>query len=403
MSERMIRRDMFAPAAFGKRKIKPHVCIVEDKPHVSLLLSDVLEEQGFIPSRCGRLAELELLLGAPEPDLVVVTSSTNGLQNRDVLHVLAAKDFAGKVLLIGTPAAPAVVAAHELGMRLGLAMLPVLATPLRDEDLRNSVAMLVPAEAPPAPPVDVAEALNFGWLELWYQPIVNARSLTLSGAEALIRMRHPTWGIVPPAYFLPDNDDPNFRALSQFVIGQVFEDWRYFVANYGRLQLSINLPMSFFRDSDAIGDLRLQFPDHPAFEGLTIEVKCAEIVRNLPLAIEAAKQLRFHNIGLSIDDVGAEWPSLVALDEFPFAEVKLDRMFVDGSSSARLKKSVCRQIVDLAEGYGVKTVAEGVETRDDFLAMHEIGVDFIQGFLFGKPMPARKFMRSTQGCLTFTQ
>lgn len=392
-----------AQATFGRRKIKPHVCIVESKQHVLLMLSDILEEQGFISSRCESARELDGLLATLTPDLVVVTASVDGLRARDVLHALASRSFLGSILLIGAASAPALVAVQELGTRLGLAMLPALPTPFRDQDLRASVAALVPAQAPPSPPVDVAEALSVGWLELWYQPIVDARSLALSGAEALIRMRHPTWGIVPPAYFLPDVNDPHFKALSEFVIGRVFEDWRYFVGNFGRIHLSINLPISFFQNPDAVSDLHLQCPDHPAFDGLTVEIDSTEIVQDLPLAVETAKRLRFHNIGLRIDDVGVEWPSLMALNEFPFAGIKLDRKFVDGSAAARLKRSVCRQIVDLAEGYGVKTVAEGVETKDDFVAMHELGVDFIQGFLFGKPMTPRKFARSTKKHLGFAQ
>ncbi|MBX9711466.1 MAG: EAL domain-containing protein [Xanthobacteraceae bacterium] len=394
------QKDKPAQTTFGKRKIKPRVCIVESKQHVITLLGDALEEWGFILSPRTRLDELGAVLGAVLPDLVIVTLSMNGLQAHDTLHVLAANTFSGKVLLIGPPGAPAVVAVRELGQKLGLDMLAILPTPFREENLHESVATLVPAETPLSPPVDVTEALDAGWLELWYQPKIDVRTMALSGAEALIRMRHPTWGIVPPAYFIPDDNDPHFRALSQFVIGRVFADWLYFTTNFRRIHLSINLPISFFRDSNAIENLRLQFPDHPAFEGLTVEVDSTEVTQNLPLAVEAAKQMRFHNVGFSIDDVGEEWPSFVALNEFPFAEIKLDRKFVEGSSSARLKRSVCRQIVDLANGYGVKTVAEGVETKDDFLAMHEIGVDIIQGFLFGKPMTTRKFARNMQGGFT---
>jgi EAL domain-containing protein (putative c-di-GMP-specific phosphodiesterase class I) len=159
--------------------------------------------------------------------------------------------------------------------------------------------------------------------------------------------------------------------------------------------------MDFFKDPTAIDDLRSQFPDHPAFNGLTVEVDGSEVVQNLPLALEAAQRLRFHNIAFSIDDVGTEWPALAALTEFPFAEIKLDRKFVDGSSSGRLKRSVCRQIVDMAKSHGVRTVAEGVESREDFFAMHGIGVDLIQGFLFGKPMTTRKFARNSRQRPTF--
>ncbi len=396
-----LQRDKLAQTTFGKRKVKPRLCIVESKPHVLTLLGDFLEDQGFIPTPCSKLDDLSGILETVLPDLVVATLSMDGLVAHNILQILATNNFAGKVLLIGPRAAPAVVATQELGQKIGLDMLPVLPTPFREEDLLKSVSALVPAESPPSPAVDVAEALGANWLELWYQPKIDVRTMALSGAEALIRMRHPTWGIVPPAYFIPDDDDPNFHALSQFVIRQVFEDWHYFATNYGRIHLSINLPISFFRDPDAIGNLRSQFPNHPAFEGLTVEVDSTEVVRNLPLAVEAAKQMRFHNIGFSIDDVGEEWPSLVAMNEFPFAEIKLDRKFVDGSAAARLKRSVCRQIVDLANEYGVKTVAEGVETKDDFRTMHELGVNIIQGFLFGKPMTTRKFARNMQGGFTF--
>ncbi|WP_439924665.1 EAL domain-containing protein [Nitrobacter sp. JJSN] len=395
MSDKASKDDRIAETPFGKRRVKPRACIVESKHHVRSLLSETLEEQGFIPHACATLDDLDASLRSDFPDLIVISFSMNGLPVTDILNLLAVRVFAGLVLLIGPSDAPAVRAAQELGEKLALDLLPMLSTPFSDRDLHACVAAMVPAEPPP-PPVDVAEALGAGWLELWYQPKVDTRSLALGGAEALIRMRHPSWGIVPPAYFIPDKDDPNFRALSHFVIGRVFQDWRYLVAKSGSIHISINLPLAFFTDANAVDDLRLQFPDHPAFDGLTVEVDSSEVVKNLPLAVEAAHRLRFHNIGFSIDDVGTEWPALAALNEFPFSEIKLDRQFVDGSSSARLKRSVCSQIVDVAKRHGVKTVAEGVETRDDFLAMHGIGVDFIQGFLFGKPMTTRKFARNSR-------
>ena len=63
-------------------------------------------------------------------------------------------------------------------------------------------------------------------------------------------MRHPAWGVVPPAYFIPDDNDPHFRALSEFVIGRAIEDWRYLLEQQGPVDLSINLPVSFLRDGE---------------------------------------------------------------------------------------------------------------------------------------------------------
>ena len=206
-------------------------------------------------------------------------------------------------------------------------------------------------------------------------------------------MRHPSWGTVPPAYFIPDEDDPNFGALSDFVMSRAITDWHYFVDAHGPIEIAINLPAQFFHDPDAIETLARQMPDHPAFEGLIVEINSNEIVRDLRLSKKIARQLQLRNIGVSIDDLGADWPLLLELDEFPFVEIKVDRSFVAGCADDRLKQSTCRRILELADGFGARTVAEGVETRADFLMARELGFDLIQGFFFAKPMEPSKFAR----------
>ncbi len=254
--------------------------------------------------------------------------------------------------------------------------------------------MLLPLKAPPSPPVDVAEALKAGWLELWYQQKIDAHTLAPRGAEALIRLRHPAWGVVPPASFIPDEKDPQFKGLSEFVIGRALEDWHYFVGQHGPVDISINLPIGFLEDSGSVSALCRQIPDHPAFGGLIVEIKSSEIIRNIDLAVDVAKRIRFHNIAISIDDVGADWPSFTELANFPFVEIKVDREFVTGSADNRLKQTVCRSILELADHYGARTVAKGVETRSDLVAAHEMGFDLAQGYLFGKPANAKKFARA---------
>jgi hypothetical protein len=128
------------------------------------------------------------------------------------------------ILLLGPSDSPTVAAARELGEKLGLAMLPMLPTPFGSGDLRDSVAAFLPIETPNSP-VDVAEALHAGWLELWYQPKIDTRTLALRGAEALVRMRHPHWGVVQPACFIPDDGDlvskryRNLSSVKQLLIG----------------------------------------------------------------------------------------------------------------------------------------------------------------------------------------
>ena len=200
------------------------------------------------------------------------------------------KNFGGKVLVIGQPQLDYGKGrqANWRGIRHRDAALA--ADAVQRGSLRASVAALLPAEPAPSPAVDVAEALKAGWLELWYQQKINIRTLVPSGAEALVRMRHPAWGVVPPAYFIPDDKDPHFRALSEFVVGRAIEDWRYLLESQGPVDLSINLPVSFFGDARAVRDLCRAMPAHPAFGGLLIEINSSEVIDNPDLAVDVARR-----------------------------------------------------------------------------------------------------------------
>src|SRR5262249_57536819 len=139
-------------------------------------------------------------------------------------------------------------------------------------------------------------------------------------AAALLPIGHRTWGFMPTGYVSPDGDAPAGEA-SEVVIDQAINDWRYFTARHGHIEIAINLPIAFFRDPDLIEHLYRRIPDHPAFEGLIVRVNAADVVRNLGLVKKVTRLLRYRTIAVSIGDIGAEWPSLGGLDDFPFLEL----------------------------------------------------------------------------------
>lgn len=382
-------------ATFGRRKVMPRACIVDGKRHLRAFLCEVLEDLGFVTSECGHVDELTGVLAAELPDLVLLGIAVDGLEPGRILETLVRAQFGGKVLSVGAPESIVLKAVQQVGAEYGLDMQLPLTTPFAAETLRDRVAMLLPDEPAPSPAVHVGEALHAGWLELWYQPKINARTLVRCGAEALVRMRHPTWGVVPPAYFIPDADDPHFRALSEFVIERALADWHYLLERQNAIDLSINLPASFLRDPQTVRELCRRMPTHPAFRGLTIEIGSDEVIEELAPLNEIAREVRFHNIGVAIDNVGTNWPGLMDIDKFAFVKLKADRQFVTGNSNDRLKRTVCRHIVELARDYGVPALAEGIESRADLIAANEIGFDLVQGYLFGKPAPLKKFARSS--------
>lgn len=378
---------------FGRRKIVPHACIADRKQQVRALISEALQDLGFVTCECAQVGTLGAVLNVYLPDLVIVGLSGGEVEAGEILTTLAGNRFGGMVLLLASGDSPAVGPLAELGQELGLAMLPLLPSPFGSENLRDSVAVLLPRELP-EPQIDIAEAVSAGWLELWYQAEVDARTLALRSAEALVRMRHPYWGVIQPAYFVPADGSPHFQILSEFVVDQAIADWHDFFAERKALDISINLSISFLRNAGCFEYLCKRLPNHPAFPGLIVEVDARKIVQDLSLARDLAKELRPHKMAISIDDLGTEWPSLIGLSEFPFVEIKVDGALVRGCADDGQKRKECQLIVELADTYGARTVAEGVETRGDFLAVREIGFDLVQGFLFGKPMTVQKFART---------
>jgi EAL domain-containing protein (putative c-di-GMP-specific phosphodiesterase class I) len=379
---------------FGRRRVAPRACIIDAKVHIRTFLGDAFEELGFIADGCANAAQVGTALEETIPDLVVIVVSGQQASAPDVLSALAAAEFRGRVLLIGSRHSPALPAAQEHGEGLGLVMLPRLTTPFRSKDLIERLADLLPTGPRPSLPVDLTEALANNWLELWYQPKVDPHSLLICGAEAVIRLRHPTWGVVPPASFLPQPGDSHLTALADFVVTTAMAHWSYFSTEHSPIEIAINLPAIVLSDPAFVDRMRALLPDHPAFLRLVVEIDGAELIGDLKQARETARQLRHHNICISIDNIGIDWPSLQPLDGFPFAELKMDRTLIGGCAKDRLKRAACATVLDLARRFGAGAVAQGVEAREDFLTVREMGFDLVQGYLFGKPMEARKFART---------
>ena len=175
-------------------------------------------------------------------------------------------------------------------------------------------------------------------------------------------------------------------ALSQFVIARALADWRYFLAEQRPLDLSINLPISFFDDPKSFDYLCRQLPDDPAFEGLILEVDGSEITRDLSAARDFARQARLRKIAISVDRLGGEWATLLQLRDFPFVEIKVEPELVAGCAHDRAKRTLCRHVIDTANQLGARTVAVGIENYADFCTARALGFDLVQGFLFAKPM-----------------
>jgi EAL domain-containing protein (putative c-di-GMP-specific phosphodiesterase class I) len=385
--------DARPPLQFGRRRMAPHACVVDSKPHIRTFLAETLEDLGFLAHQCGRASEVNAELKKGELDLIVLGLLAPESDVTRVLHVLALSGYRGKVMLFGGRASTALLALHDLGERLGVAMLPPLRTPFRDSDLQENLSAFLPIPSPPSLPIDAEEALGNRWLELWYQPKIDLHRMSLRAADAQVRMRHPAWGIVAPDCFIQSDSDPLFHGLSEFVIGRAIADWIDFVQRRPPIELVVPLPLSIFEDGEFIDRLCLRLPGHVAVARLTVEISSIDVARDAELVKQAARRLEACNVAISIDDVMAE-TSWVDISDFPVAELQVDQSFINGCANDRQKRAACGKVLHIAKRLGARTTAKGLDASADFRAVRDMGFDLGQGALFAKPMEAHKFART---------
>jgi EAL domain-containing protein (putative c-di-GMP-specific phosphodiesterase class I) len=240
--------------------------------------------------------------------------------------------------------------------------------------------------------VTLADVLERGWFELFYQPKIDLKTMRLVGAEGLVRARHPTRGLISPGVFLPGASEDDILALTERVIITALKDWETCAANGMSVKLSVNVPVSALVKLPIPTMLREERPQSPSWPGLIMEVTEDEIIHDLKIANDVADALRAYNCSLALDDFGAGYSSLARLRQLPFSELKIDRSYVTNCHTDRINAGLCETIVELGKRFGLKTVAEGVETTHESHKLQGIGCDIGQGYLFAKPMPKRQLI-----------
>jgi EAL domain-containing protein (putative c-di-GMP-specific phosphodiesterase class I) len=252
--------------------------------------------------------------------------------------------------------------------------------------LRNLFSSGAPEDVGDDDKVTLVRVLEQNWIELFYQPKIDLKTTRLVGAEGLVRARHPKRGVLGPSAFLPDAAEPEMLALTERVIIAALHDWQDFAANGMPVKLSVNVPISALVKLPIPTILREERPHSQNWPGLIMEVTEDEIIHDLKIANDVADALREFNCTLALDDFGAGYSSLARLRQLPFSELKVDRSYVTDCHLDRLNAGLCETIVELGQRFGLKTVAEGIETPHESHKLQGIGCQIGQGYLFAKPM-----------------
>jgi len=261
--------------------------------------------------------------------------------------------------------------------------------------LQRLQKLFAPTDSEPEPlngKVTLADVLRRDWFELWYQPKIDLKAKRLVGAEALVRARRPDGDMISPGAFLPGAAEADMLALTERVILTALRDFEDCAAQGANLKLSVNVPAPAFVKLPIVRMLREERPAAASWPGLILEVTEDEVMHDLKIAQEVADELRALNCSLALDDFGAGYSSLARLRQLPFSELKIDRSYVINCDQDKVNAGLCETIVELAKRFGLKTVAEGIETPHESHKLQGIGCDIGQGFLFAKPMPKDTFV-----------
>ncbi|HWG70199.1 MAG TPA: EAL domain-containing protein [Steroidobacteraceae bacterium] len=237
----------------------------------------------------------------------------------------------------------------------------------------------------------LAGALDRDEFRLHYQPKVDIASGGIQGFEALLRWQDTQDGLVPPSIFVPLLERSGAIVdVGEWVLQQAVRDIHAFVAaGLNSVRVAVNVSPLQLRRRDFVE--RVLASVEPATAqacGVDIEITESMLMQDLELSIRKLALLREAGVGIAIDDFGTGYSSLRLLAKLPVDTLKIDRSFVQSIADTPNVLTLVSTIVSLARAFGMKTVAEGVETTEQMSLLRSMNCDQAQGYLLGRPTPA---------------
>lgn len=345
----------------------------------------------------GREALALLTAVAPRPKLVIVDLEMPTMDGPEFLVKLQELGFDIPVIVASSRERALIDTVREMGGVLGLNVLAAVQKPLHADTLREALLQnaqsreLKRSSHRAEPGIDAGalnDALERSEIFVHYQPKADIRTGIVRGVEALARWKHPTLGMIPPDQFIPLAErEQLIHRLTIDVMNQAMLQNSAWRARGLHLPVAVNLSPRLLERSD----LALEISSLQQCHGLTpdqivIEITESSLVTRVGMALSVLAQLRLRGFGLSIDDYGTGFSSMQQLARIPFTELKIDRTFVRGAPDRDSLQVILHSAIDMANRLGLTTVAEGVETLQEWRMLQEFGCTLGQGWLIAKPM-----------------
>jgi diguanylate cyclase (GGDEF)-like protein/PAS domain S-box-containing protein len=242
----------------------------------------------------------------------------------------------------------------------------------------------------------LCRALERREFELHYQPKIDLKSGKITGVEALIRWRHPERGLIPPAEFIPIAESSGLIVpIGRWVLGEACRQAREWQgAGLPEIPVAVNISSVEFRDKNFLENLRATL-NETGLEPHLLELELTEsvLMQHVESTAFVLGELRTMGVQLAVDDFGRGYSSLSYLSQFPINTLKIDRLFVQGITSASDNAPIISAVINMGRSLMQRVIAEGVETREQLAFLQSRGCDEAQGYYFSRPVAADQFAK----------
>ena len=243
---------------------------------------------------------------------------------------------------------------------------------------------------------DMQGALNNGEFEVYYQPIILVENKEVVAAEALIRWKHPQYGLIPPDVFISLMEKTGFIVkLGQYVLEEVLKQqkrWELF--KFKQIEVSINVSMVEINTGEFVQHVERKLGQHQINPKLLkFEITEGIAMSNEAETVKYVLALKKLGVGISLDDFGTGYTSFGYLKKFPADNLKIDKSLVDYILTNEEDQRIVKAIIELAHTLGMKIVVEGIENKEMVEMIASYGCDYMQGYYFAKPLPVFEFQK----------
>ncbi len=234
-------------------------------------------------------------------------------------------------------------------------------------------------------------ALDNDEFVMYYQPQIDPKTGLIFGAEALIRWMHPKRGLVPPDQFIPIAEETGLIVpIGEWVLRTACLQAVEWNRSYGHpVHIAVNLSIKQFVNNDIVDTVK-KVLEETGLDPNILELELTESIflENTESVVATMNELKKLGVRISIDDFGTGYSSLSYLKDFPIDSIKIDQSFIRNLSENDRTGSIISAIINLAQKLELKSVAEGIETSEQFNYFKEEGCDLAQGYYFSRPLPA---------------